>query len=103
MPHMIPVVEETTMFVVETENGTELVPADVVGRGPLNDYIEGSRIFCVRKQSGFFSRLTAPGHLDRTDWTGPFDSFGAAMLAQCELHDIDTEGYSLDENGDRID
>ena len=52
----------------EWNGGTYFVPADIEGILPSNiEIIE-------RYSDKWFSRLSAPGYLDCTDWSGPFDT-----------------------------
>lgn len=41
---------------------------------------------------GWYSRLSAPGYLDATDWSGPYYSQEEALVELCEMYDCDTEG-----------
>lgn len=65
MPYMVPVVEKTSVFVVETNCGTEVIPADLVGRDPspndFVDFIEGDDIedFTLVKNA-VVGHMTAP-------------------------------------------
>lgn len=54
------------------------------------EYTEGE---CA--QAGWYSRLSAPGYLDCTDWVGPFETEDDA-LRDC------MEAYDVDENGDDL-
>jgi len=45
--------------------------------------------------AGWYSRLSADGYLDCTDWQGPYDSADRAIKEVCDLFDVD-------ENGDPI-
>jgi hypothetical protein len=64
-----------TGYEVETDNGTEYLPGDVVERmtpgGPTCDdvamYVEGEPQ-SVRTVHGYFARLSAPGYMDCTPW-----------------------------------
>lgn len=94
MPFMEPQAEQMTMFVIETTHGTEKVPADVAGDvstpAELADYLggepeEGAEL---ERESGWYSRLSAPGYLDRTDWLGPYTSEARAFIELAETHDI---------------
>ena len=46
-------------------------------------------------ESGWYSRLSASGYLDCTDWTGPFESGEEAIMYIQDL-------YEVDENGDEL-
>lgn len=80
------VVEFGEWVQVDGDNGTETIPADVVGALPewddtlsdsdnlarqfatVRDYVETSRAFSIEKVSGWGARLSAPGFLDCTEW-----------------------------------
>ena len=44
-------------------------------------------------KAGWYACLHAPGYLDRTSYTGPFDDYYAAVAWAMEF-------YNVDENGD---
>lgn len=91
--HMQPVIEHGDYFEVETSNGTEYVPADVVGSlgfkvihaaggfydaeyalwsqivAALSPYVEGFSIERVEPRRGWLARMSAPGYMDCTAWT----------------------------------
>lgn len=46
---------------------------------------------------GWYSRLSAPGYLDATDWAGPFDTEAEALKHCMELYDVDADGNDLSE------
>ena len=101
---MHPAIEHGEYFEVETENGTEIVPADVVCRLPfavkfeagghwdasedvpgwdaleraISPYVEGSSIQTISPKIGWLARMSAPGYMDCTDWTA-HDSEAEAM------------------------
>jgi hypothetical protein len=47
--------------------------------------------------SGWYSRLSAPGYLDCTDWTGPFKTGQEAFDYIKELFEVDDNGDELPE------
>ena len=73
MGFMQAVVEEGQWYVVETSQGTEVVPAEVIGQRdpPLEafaDFVEGEpESYALR--DGFGARTSAPGYMDATEWT----------------------------------
>ena len=89
-------------YSVETTHGTELVPGDLVGYRPtladLAEYTEGEpRSF--EPVTGYFARLSAPGYLDTTDWSGPFATLEEAMADIRTTYDVDPEtGDDLDDD-----
>ena len=85
------------MLHVETEQGTELVPSDLVAATPtaseLQQFCEGTvqvhasgDVDC-RREEGWYSRFSAPGYMDRTDWQGPYESSEKALDELAESHD----------------
>lgn len=59
-------------YEVETDNGSEIIPADLVGTNPrLEDfelYCEGKPREFELKKNKYGARLSAPGYMDKTDW-----------------------------------
>ena len=82
------------MFVVETTNGTEFVPSGLVGDNPVHgdfaDYVEGDVLgeHDLALAPGWYARFSAPGYMDRTDWTGPYETERAALVALAEMHEV---------------
>lgn len=99
MSHLRPQAVHGLFLVVETDAGTEMFPADLVGVSKegnldplklnLKDYIEGREVFEVECVLGWFSRLSAPGYMDCTDWSGPFPSEAAALAHLEEMYGED--------------
>lgn len=89
MPHLEPQAVYMKMLHVETSEGTELVPSDMVHPTPtaleLEPFVQGSvRVFAsgdpdVKRHEGWYARLSAPGYLDCTPWEGPFRSERGAL------------------------
>jgi hypothetical protein len=92
MPFMQPDIQQADYFNVETNDGTETVPADLVrmpftvdfrAGGVFTDdmpefpalqralapYLSGGNISEVRPGSGWIARMSAPGYMDCTDWS----------------------------------
>lgn len=70
---MIPVASNDPFIRYEWNNEENYVPADVEGTLPDDAIITG------RYGGLWFSRLSAPGYMDATDWTGPQSTEGAAL------------------------
>ena len=70
MSHMKLQTEHMKAYLVETTQGTEIVPCDVVGHiedvAFLSDYCEGEPQDYQIKE-GWFARYSADGFMDRTD------------------------------------
>ena len=92
-------VEHMECWQVETTCGTECVPSNLVGLNinvdSLSQYTEGE-IHCDANGefngelvTGWFARLSAPGYMDCTAWSGPFKSEKEAMDYLCELYDAE--------------
>lgn len=43
-------------------------------------------------EAGWYSRLSAPGYLDATEWQGPYPNAFRAIRAVCELYEVDVHG-----------
>jgi hypothetical protein len=77
-------VERFAAWDVETTIGTELIPADLVGLNVNVDsfalYLQGEmRVdadgeFEATRVEGWFCRLSAPGYMDCTEWSGPYET-----------------------------
>lgn len=61
-------------FIVETNQGTEAILQDLIGKTlnpskkELQPFIEGNEIYSVNVVDGYGARLSAPGYLDCTEW-----------------------------------
>ena len=105
MGFMVPVAEYFAMYVVETNMGTEHVPEDVCGEiidtddegewGTLYSFIEGKDISSVERVEGWWSRLSAPGYLDATEWMGAYETAEEALAAVKEEYEVDDNGDDL--------
>jgi hypothetical protein len=106
---MVPEVTNETFLTVENTSGESFsFPADLVNlsfREPDNtpideitdetslsvvrDYCEGTPAkVCIIRGNKYFARLSAPGYLDATDWSGPFDTEDAARHYIAETYDV---------------
>lgn len=112
MGFMVPVAEHMVMYHVETNYGTEYVPEEVCGvlmtctpsgivadgeLDSLSDYVEGSEIRAAVRNEGWYSRLTAPGYLDSTEWEGPYATSEEAIDGCKEQYDVDDNGDMVEE------
>jgi hypothetical protein len=74
---------EETMYVVEDVGP---VPRDAFS---LADYLsEDGDVVSIERTSGWWSRLSAPGYLDCTDWQGPYKTEREALIDLAETHDV---------------
>lgn len=91
--HMRPVVERLSAWIVETTHGTEIVPTDLVGHAPNDAELAPFCYGAIREVegvvTGVFCRLSAPGYMDCTEWSGPFDTEVEARLYLADTYDID--------------
>ena len=46
-------------------------------------------------EAGWYSRLSASGYLDCTDWQGPYKNAFRAIRAVCELYEVNVRGDQL--------
>src|SRR5580692_9842848 len=113
MAHMRPEVQKLVMYHVESNEGDELVPENLCGdlrienknivwsQGPVfvvADYTDArvEEIKSIERKEGFYSRLSAPGYLDCTDWIGPYKTSKEALDAVKEEYEVDDNGDSYD-------
>lgn len=79
-----------TFISVDTNNGGYLFPSDLIGKDLLDriqdedailspdeqkellQYTCGFTFFSAEVRTGYFSRLSASGYMDCTDWNGPY-------------------------------
>ena len=77
-------VEHGTFYVGETTIGTVILHPDVyVTEKSHYTLLRGER---WHKMKGWYGRLSAPGFLDCTDWSGPYRSSRAAYDALDEMY-----------------
>lgn len=100
---MQPYIHRGTWFAVDTTQGMEVVPCDVIGRTvathveALANYLEGEPLDpeeCAQVHEGFIARLSAPGYMDCTEWAG----FDTAEEAARYLIDTYGEDFPDDES-----
>ena len=67
------ITRKCSWYQVETSQGTEFIPSELVGTNPaiedLTDYCEGIPV-SFEAIEGYGVRLSAPGYMDCTEWTG---------------------------------
>lgn len=109
---MQPEITFDRFWIVETRDGTELIPADLIGDTFDADsaltYMEqchdAERIESAELVESWFCRLSMPGYLDCTSWAGPFKSEREAMRYLVDTFDGEMKrdnrgrftGYSFD-------
>lgn len=89
---LAPYVTLDTFVIVDTNCGSFSFPADLIGKDLLEriqdedailtneeqkellQYTAGYQFFSAEIQEGYFSRLSASGYLDCTDWDGPYET-----------------------------
>lgn len=101
MSFMEPETYKGAMWGVDSAHGIELVPCDLIGdtltgdtlakATALRDYItpQPADVWSVKLVRGWFARLSAPGYLDATEWSGPFRSERAALRFLREMYGED--------------
>ena len=97
MPFMIPQYERSA-YVVETRDGTECLPASLFPNSGAElaphvvaPYVNGEPTEPAHRSNGWICRLSAPGYMDCTDWSGPYDTLENARLAIVEMYDVDPD------------
>lgn len=77
MPFMQKQVYHGGYFEIDTDQGTEIVPDDVIGRTMNTDvsaflnYLEGKPLDddeLIEHKTGWLGRMSAPGYMDCTSW-----------------------------------
>lgn len=86
-------IEEGFYFEIETNIGTEIVPAGVIGRYAAThieafaNYLEGEPLDddeLVPVKHGWLARMSAPGYMDCTEWS----AFATKQEAEDYLEDM---------------
>lgn len=92
MAFMIPAYTNEPFWLVETNEGTEAIPSSVVGPdGTLEPFLSGTVEGEPELVEGsWWCRLSAPGYMDATDWSGPFESEAEARTHIEETYDVDS-------------
>ena len=93
MGFMEPQIELGNWYACEDKHGgTEIVPADLVGETPkLADfalYCEGDIVSFELLKNKYGARLSAPGYMDKTDWS-MFDTEEEAQKYLDEIYSDD--------------
>lgn len=110
MAFMRPATVHMVCYHEDTNCGTELIPEEVCGKIDLEaeptreewdrvlQYCEGNRIEGIERKEGWYARLSAPGYLDCTEWTGgPYDTEAEALEAVRIVYGVDDNGDSVDQ------
>jgi hypothetical protein len=80
-----------TAWQVDTTHGMQIIPTDVCGDEPGPDDIDGTAYDDPEKVQGWFCRLDAPGYMDCTDWSGPYDTKDEAIEALEDMYPEEDE------------
>jgi hypothetical protein len=83
MAFMVPVYEKSEFVRCEMHGEVSSVPADC--------YNEADHGTAIERETGWFYRLSAPGYMDCTEWSGPFATEADARADCRETHDVDPE------------
>ena len=79
--------EHGTFHIGETTEGMVILPPNVFETEKKHyELLRGKR---WRRKCGWYARLSAPGYLDCTDWSGPFDSEKEANEYLNDMYDGD--------------
>ena len=90
-------------FIIDHANGERsVIPLeyadDVHVTGPIHETDETER-----RPEAYVARLSAPGYMDATDWTGPFDTEEQALVALREMYGDDDNEESDDDDDEESD
>lgn len=104
MSNMQPQIYHGVYFEVDTNEGTEIVPCDLIGRtmnvhvDALLNYLSGTpedpEEMCEVK-SGWLARMIAPGYLDCTEWTAYDTEWEARKRTDQMYRDDEIEYHSM--------
>jgi hypothetical protein len=93
MAFMIPQYTNETFHAGDTAHGEHVaIPASVWGTEA--NFAREARVLpesVATIRGKIWSRLSAPGYLDCTDWDGPFDTFALAKKSLAQTYDVDPE------------
>lgn len=51
---------------------------------------------CCPPEAGWYSRLSAPGYMDATNWHGPYKTSDEALKQVMDFFEVDENGDSLE-------
>ena len=105
MSHMKPDIQFGVFDIIETKNGTHIIPIGTLDESEIIKLIDNTNVGDLltalnkglyNQLEGWFARFSAPGYMDCTDWSGPYDSELHAMRELDEqygpVEDEDLEG-----------
>jgi methionyl-tRNA synthetase len=87
MAFMEPEIIHTTMYSAEKHEETLTFPSVHFGKADVASEADVEEAE-IEEQTGWWARLSAPGYMDATDWSGPFDSEAEAKAALAEEYDL---------------
>jgi hypothetical protein len=82
-----PELEYGTFCIGETTEGRVILPYDIFETERKHYKLRQSQRW--RRRTGWYGRLSAPGYLDGTDWSGPFESEAEANECLSDMYDGD--------------
>ncbi len=87
MPHMVPDYTQEAFVTVTKRNGeSESVPADFYCEDDFPD-----RKDVDVYEGKYWARLSAPGYMDQTEWSGPYDTLQEAKDYIESTYDVDPD------------
>lgn len=92
---MKPVAEYMEVVTIDGAHGTTHYLDSTIADA-INEYSDSTEdIYDIEVQSGWFSRLSADGYMDCTEWSGPYENERIAIEEICDLYDVDMNGDEL--------
>lgn len=76
---------------------TQMIPSDVFTEEQFRTEYDIPEDTEIETVTGFFCRLSAPGYMDCTDWSGPYATDAAANEALTEMYGEEEEESSTAE------
>jgi hypothetical protein len=87
---MVPEYYHGDAFSVQDEHGeSQVFLADAFSLADVANLSPEWR--SIEREHGWYARLTAPGYMDQTDWSGPYETEAEAREYIYETYDVDPD------------